>query len=407
MANRTLAALFLGALAHTVSHAQAVHVVDASNGPGTDFKSLPSAVTFAKSGDVLLVRGGTYAPVVVTAKALSIVADRGARVTVADSVRVESLAAHQHVLLSGLTILSPEYAQGLAVEDCAGTVWLESCDLVGDSPDLLGGGAFVANSASVVLSRTTVAPSSGGSDGRPAVLAVNSNVFAFDCVLLGGEGRDEAPFTTAGAAAVSLFDSGFFASRSELSGGDGGDGLVSFFCSDGGAGGPGLDVGGAVGSGAVVLDSTVTGGLGGASGGPKCAAGQAGAPVLVRKGASLELVGRARLLRSETAVREGDELHEVFEGQPGDLAISIYSLDPVAGLIFPTVAGSVLLGGTPVPRIRGVLDATGRLTAATTVPELGLGIESMLIYQQALFIDAGGGKHLGSATASVVLDASL
>src|SRR5262245_60159975 len=41
--------------------AQTTWIVDASNGPGTSFTSIQSAVDAAAAGDVILVRTGTYA----------------------------------------------------------------------------------------------------------------------------------------------------------------------------------------------------------------------------------------------------------------------------------------------------------------------------------------------------------
>src|SRR5215510_991412 len=49
-----------------------IWIVDAANGPGTNFTSLPAAVAAAASGDTLIVRRGTYQPFQVSGKALTI-----------------------------------------------------------------------------------------------------------------------------------------------------------------------------------------------------------------------------------------------------------------------------------------------------------------------------------------------
>lgn len=49
-----------------------IWIVDAQNGPGTDFLDLPAAVAVAQTGDTLLVRAGVYTAFAVTGKALTI-----------------------------------------------------------------------------------------------------------------------------------------------------------------------------------------------------------------------------------------------------------------------------------------------------------------------------------------------
>jgi hypothetical protein len=47
-------------------------IVDAANGPGTNFIDLPAAVAAAVSGDTIIVRPGSYTAFNVTGKALTI-----------------------------------------------------------------------------------------------------------------------------------------------------------------------------------------------------------------------------------------------------------------------------------------------------------------------------------------------
>ena len=51
---------------------QTIWIVDAANGPGTNFTDLPAAVAAAISGDTILVRPGTYTHFNVSGKALTI-----------------------------------------------------------------------------------------------------------------------------------------------------------------------------------------------------------------------------------------------------------------------------------------------------------------------------------------------
>ena len=87
--------------------AQAVHVVDVANGPGADFVNLTSAVIAASEGDVLLVRGGTYAEaLVLDGKGLVVTADEGATVSVNEIV-VSNLAVDQFVAIRGIDTVRP------------------------------------------------------------------------------------------------------------------------------------------------------------------------------------------------------------------------------------------------------------------------------------------------------------
>ena len=60
---------------------QTIWIVDAANGPGTNFTNLPAAVAAAQSGDTIVVMPGNYKPFDVTGKALTILGS-GASITI-------------------------------------------------------------------------------------------------------------------------------------------------------------------------------------------------------------------------------------------------------------------------------------------------------------------------------------
>jgi len=74
MRTQSLVALFLIA---SVS-AQASFVVDAGSGPGSQFNDIQAAVLAVPSGSVLVVRAGSYSPVLIDGKGLTILCDAGA-----------------------------------------------------------------------------------------------------------------------------------------------------------------------------------------------------------------------------------------------------------------------------------------------------------------------------------------
>ena len=137
-------------------------VVDANNGPGTNFTSLAAAVATVPDGAVLQVRAGEYPePVTISQKSLTVLCDDGAKFVSAFfpvSFTIDGIAANQSVLVRGLRMfpqtagaatslvctnsagliciddVSPNYTSfgstHLEVTSCAG-VWLRNCTFMG------------------------------------------------------------------------------------------------------------------------------------------------------------------------------------------------------------------------------------------------------------------------------------
>lgn len=79
------------------------YVVDAANGPGTQFTDLPAAVAAAPDGATLIVRAGAYGPIDLDGKGLTIVGGPGVMLNsiLAPAIQVKNLAAHQSFALRG------------------------------------------------------------------------------------------------------------------------------------------------------------------------------------------------------------------------------------------------------------------------------------------------------------------
>src|SRR5262245_9464821 len=109
----------------------AVLVVDPANGPGTDFTSLPAAVSAAASGDVLLRCRADHGEIVSDGKGLVLVADTGASVSL-DKLTVQNVPAGASVAVRGVTIdTGPSTPGALTVKDCPGSVWFDACRVNG------------------------------------------------------------------------------------------------------------------------------------------------------------------------------------------------------------------------------------------------------------------------------------
>ncbi len=182
-----------------------VLVVDGT-GAG-EFTDLTQAVAASASGDVILVRPGTYlGDVDLQGRGLTVVADAPGTVVVDGMVRVAGLSAGRFVVLSGLELRS-----GFTFEDCDGQIQVRDC--VGprhtagvNHPGNLGfpqmgecgigvSSHTARNCARVVLTDCTLTGEDGldGFDGEPGehgLLVADSRVLLFDCTLMGGHGGE-------------------------------------------------------------------------------------------------------------------------------------------------------------------------------------------------------------------------
>ena len=110
-------------------------IVDAANGPGTNFTDLQAALASAQvvAGDKLIVRAGNYAPWA-TSKGVTILGEPGATVTSAlpsiNVVSVRDLGASATFALTRITIMHNLGATGLWLERNAGRVLLNEVTIL-------------------------------------------------------------------------------------------------------------------------------------------------------------------------------------------------------------------------------------------------------------------------------------
>jgi hypothetical protein len=99
-------------------------IVDAANGPGTNFTDLPPAVAAVPDGAVLDVRAGTYSAFAIVGKGLSVVFASGASVNGVLTVSVSNTSAAQSVLLRRMQL---GWGSLVNLSNCQGLVVLEDC----------------------------------------------------------------------------------------------------------------------------------------------------------------------------------------------------------------------------------------------------------------------------------------
>lgn len=356
--------------------AQSVWVVDATDGPGTDFTTLWSAIDAASEGDVLLVRPGVYGAVI-DGKSLVLLGD-GATLPELSSLEIRGIDATQLVAVRGL-----EMKLGTAVlEGCAGTVLLEDWRSIG---------LWISHCEDVVLRNAEL--TGNVAVGMPAggIDATESDVFVYDSSVRGLPGF----LTPQGSPAVILDGGSLWLHGSSAIGGDG----SGFFP----CGGAGIRMAGAAPL-VRLLDSIVQGGSGGC--------GQPGsAPAfddVSTGGVVIAFPGiGARSASAPSPLREGQATSVTFEGEPGDLCWLLLSARPVAAHALPPILG-FCHADTPFQAvISAQIPAGGVLQQPFVAPLLPPGLEIGWFSLQGLFRGAGGGFQFGGPIQVHVLDQAL
>ena len=396
--------LALCALASAVTTQSKVWVVDENLGPGADSANLQATMNIAAPGDTLLVRSGTYAPTGVSfllSKDLHIVADAGATVNVAGIFNVQK--ADATVLLRGLNFFNPgPFGLVGSLEVFCGdiTAWIEDCS--SDSARLHFGGSSVALIRCDFQSTLQ----------REAIWAQDAEIWMYETVATAGTSFPGMldPKTLilhpgveghAGFRASWLTES--FVAGSTLTGGPGGDGFTGAGCSDAGRGGAGLKVE----NGALshVRDSSFTGGPGGIATAP-CLPGPPGLGIDSSSGTLDSIPGTLRTLRANAPVREGQNLQLDVAAQPGDTALVFFSLAQGHQYV-DALDGAWLLTAPFQLLVSGAVPPTGTLSWSLPIPDLGAGTEAVPVYLGLAIVESTAALTLGSASATVLLDAAF
>ncbi len=390
-----------------VASAQSVLVVDPANGSGTDFTSLPTAVAAAADGDVLLLRTGSYNELVIASKSLTVIADRGAVVTISDTLNVEGLTPSQSVALRGLKVVASEQSYAASIENCSGPVWIEDCEFLGSPTTQVSGGIFIANCDGVVfLGSSSQATLRGSSSGRSGLLVIDSNVMAYDCSFDGTDGIETLSNPISGAGGVDVVGGFFFGSGCFFQGGDGGDGVPTLIgCTNGANGGDALRISGNAPT-VFLLDNAFNGGAAGAPGKPQCSSGAQGKPLVFPVGSVTPLAGVFRGMTTNSPRREGEIFQETYSAPPGNAVAVAFSFGQVEGVFAPGLLASAHLQPPSFIQLRGIVPGSGTLVKAFEVPLLDPGLEAIVLYMQPIFV-AAGKALLGAPSQAVFLDDSL
>jgi hypothetical protein len=407
-----LARVFSLALATSLTSAQGnLWIVDSHGGAGVDFTVLQTAIDAAATGDTLLVRDGSYGAASISAKSLVLIGDRlsGPAQHSLAAMSIANLGPGQSVALRNLR-LAGGTTQGLFVQQCAGSVWVEDCVLTSTSQ----AGARVLSAQLFTLVRSTV---------ERGLRVESSQAFLYDSHIQGQAGSNATtigPFgptcLDAGAGGPALYQvAGFaYASGCTLSGGQGGAGIWTFDCTSacvGAAGGPGLLMDG---SSPIfrARGGTLAGGAGGAGGFDlstfqTCSSGATGPASVLTPSANFQaLPSAARSLEVSAPIGEGEVLTLDFAGQPFDLAFLILSGSSFP-IYFESCAGALHPAAPWIVSFTGVVPASGHLLVPVSIANLGPALEFALVHAQANFVPADGTCNVSAPSIAVLRDCGL
>jgi len=443
MPSRLRLAAPLVAIAFAAAAAADVLVVEEPPGAGS-YGTIQAAVDDAADGDVILVRYGSidgYPGFFVNGKAIDVVGEPGfgQRPVVAGSVRVTNVPAGKRVLLSGLDVhgvtSSALYAgYGLWAFSNDGRVRVQDCALVGadnaDEPSNCSGlgdetgweGALLTDSADVAFSHSTLTGGVGlsqkqsiggcweetsGGDGGHALAASNAIVTMYECELFGGAGGygatgDGAATGTTGGNGAFVQGGTLFASGTYSEGGRGGVFFdILALPVPGGAGGHGLQL--SPGTTSTMIDCELVGG----DGAPGIFGAPDGADGLPWLGGTLTpLLGDARDFVCASPHPEAQPLLMQFTGDPMDEIFVLLGLGDEA-FPLPVLLHGVLLVANPYVVNIGPIDPSGFLSAVVPIPALDLGVQSVTLPLQAVFVQPDLTAYLGPQKHLVLLDSAF
>ena len=426
---RVAVVLALAALTPTAAGGVIVVALDGSG----DTNKLSIALDMASAGDVILVKPGTYVDFLsldpeafhYIDRPITIVGDGPAPLV--GMMRVFDIEAGQEVVLRNLKIYGPFLGaislEKLGVRDCAGTVLVEDCSLVG-VPGLTPLDAGLAavdvrNSAGVTFTRCALTGGPGLSSqqfnpfyldpsaGGPAVIVDGSRVALHHCTITGGVGGNDglgAVHSAPGGDALLIKEGAVvFAAGGSITGGA---------ASNGGA--PELPAEAAGGDGAVISGSfsllrlvglAPHGGAGGTL--SDASSGAAGQDLIAPPGSVESFPQVARGTSMPATLREGEVGTLGVSGAPGELGKIMFGLEPTYAPLGGK-KGVFNLGGAVVgPLVLGIIPASGTLEFPVNLaPGSLLGLEGVRLELQGLTFGADG-LMFGNPTSTIVLAEGL
>ena len=215
---------------------QRLWIVDANNGPGTDFIDLAPAIAAASPGDRVLIRAGSFQYPITIQKGITIMGDVNREAVLWPTLTIANIPVGQaFVLCQSYILSSPSSTPELVIKNCQGAVHLDSCRIqryaISNCKLVTGvdceGSTITVDNGELILNRANFQVYGYG-PYPPALTARNAKVSIADSFIMGDSGTfviQACYFPRHPNIAMSLDNSEvvFFGDSNVLAGGANGD----------------------------------------------------------------------------------------------------------------------------------------------------------------------------------------
>ena len=173
---------------------QRLWIVDANNGPGTDFTDLAPALAAANPGDTIMTRWGAFQYPITITKGITIISDVDLRNSLGSPVTIMNIPAGQSVTIAAMSMQNI-FQYGVIIKNCQGPVHLDTCTLTDvqisncklvTAVDCTGS-TFAVDNSELILNRGSIQVSGFG-PYPPALTVRNAKVSIADSFIMGDNG---------------------------------------------------------------------------------------------------------------------------------------------------------------------------------------------------------------------------
>ena len=173
---------------------QRLWIVDANNGPGTDFTDLAPAIAAANPGDTIMTRWGAFQYPITITKGITIITDVDLSNSLGPGVTIMNIPAGQSVTIAAMSMVWAPPAV-VTIQNCQGPVFLDTCDFT----DLkisncklvtaveCGASTITVDNGELILNRGSIQVGGFG-PYPPALTARNAKIKIADSAIWGDSG---------------------------------------------------------------------------------------------------------------------------------------------------------------------------------------------------------------------------
>lgn len=382
------------ALAASGVHAQTRTWVVDDGWPGGDFKSIQAAVDAAAPGDTVFVRPGHYFPFVVSGKGIAVIGEdprwtrveEGMFAASTETVTIVGVPAGEIAVIRGFGIQNDHGR--LRIDQCAGEVWIEDCELDERfDNDFSNWGIVATDVDGLTLNRVR---------GDQGVWLASTNARLYACEFEAEDQSSSAPSSTPALPGLRVDGGSAFLAGNAITGGMGKPSVSTTLCGAN-PGGVAVEL---IGANPIVhdLDNLLEGGRYGF--GIPCP--DAFAPAFdVQAGVVIPVDTEPRSTIARPIALPGDVLRIYSRGVAGDVLFRYAGLGLDPTLLLSINGVGLLSAFLSLPPVETLGSADGVVDYAA--PALPTAVGGLQLFLQSLHLGADGTDVLSSGSSSFVV----